>query len=142
MIFGAVAGIISSSIAAKQKFKELDITYRQKLNDNLLQNSRQFIDTLYIPLNRHLSHIESTYRGFKVRLKNYRSYKVLKAHNKVTVEVEAFLLEDEECSNKTFLVAMKDYRQWMNDIMKQDDDVYFIKNLTKCYINLVSAQLN
>lgn len=111
--------------------KELDITYRQKLNDNLLQNSRQFIDTLYIPLNRHLSNIESTYRGFKVRLENYRSYKVLKANNKVTVEAEAFLLEDEKRSNETFLAAIKDYDQWMDDIMKQGGDAYFVDEFDK-----------
>lgn len=130
-IFGAVAGVISSSIAAKQKFKELDITYRQKLNDNLLQNSRQFVDTLYIPLNKHLSRIEDTYRSFKVRLENYRSYKVMKANNKVTVEAEVFLFADEERANKTFLAAITDYHQWIDDIMKQGNDVYFIDEFDK-----------
>src|SRR5713226_2595241 len=70
-IFGAIAGVVSSSIAARQKFRELNIAYRHKLNDNLLQNTRQYIDTLYIPINRSLCKLEDKYEDCKHFAKNY-----------------------------------------------------------------------
>ena len=63
-IFGAIAGIISSSIAARQKFRELDIAYRQKLNDNFLHITQQAVISLYIPINRSLSNLDNKYKEF------------------------------------------------------------------------------
>lgn len=63
-IFGAIAGVISSSLAARQKFRELEIAYRQKLNDNFLHITQQSVDSLYIPLNKSLSNLYNKYKEF------------------------------------------------------------------------------
>lgn len=65
--FGGVVSLILSPIVARQQIRQLEITYRQKLNDNFLQNTRQYIDTLYIPINKSLSKLEDSYQTYKRR---------------------------------------------------------------------------
>jgi hypothetical protein len=71
--FGAVASIVLSPIAAKQQIRQLEITYRQKLNDNFIQNTRQYIDTLYIPISKSLSRLDDCYQTYKRRKGHLRS---------------------------------------------------------------------
>ena len=46
---------LSSNIAAKQKIRELEVTYRQKLDETTLTNARLHIETLYLPLSIEIS---------------------------------------------------------------------------------------
>jgi hypothetical protein len=71
--FGALASVIVSPIAARQQIRQLEITYRQKLNDNLIQNTSQHIDTLYIPINKSLSKLDYSYKTYKRRKSALRS---------------------------------------------------------------------
>jgi len=78
-IVGSVASIILSPILARQEIRKLEVSYRQKLNDNLLQNTRQHIDPLYIPINKSLSRLEDSYQTYKRRkafLRSIRSGRV------------------------------------------------------------------
>ncbi len=71
--FGALASVIVSPIVARQQIKQLEITYRQRLNDNLIQNASQHIDTLYIPINKSLSKLDDSYKTYKRRKSVLRS---------------------------------------------------------------------
>jgi len=71
--FGALASVILSPIVARQQIRQLEITYRQKLNDNFIQNTRQYIDTLYIPINKSLSQLDDCYQTYKRRKGHLRS---------------------------------------------------------------------
>ncbi len=71
--FGALASVILSPIIAGQQIRQLEITYRQKLNDNLLQNTSQHIDNLYIPISQSLSKLDDSYKTYKRRKSVLRS---------------------------------------------------------------------
>ncbi len=71
--FGALASVVVSPIVARQQIRQLEITYRQKLNDNLLQNTSQHIDTLYIPISKSLSKLDDCYKTYKRRKSVLRS---------------------------------------------------------------------
>jgi hypothetical protein len=71
--FGALASVILSPIVARQQIRQLEITYRQKLNDNFIQHTSQHIDTLYIPINKSLSQLDDCYQTYKRRKGHLRS---------------------------------------------------------------------
>lgn len=79
--FGALASAIVSPIVARQQIRQLEITYRQKLNDNFIQNTRQHIDTLYIPISKSLSQLDDCYKTYKRRKAHLRSMR----RGKVTI---------------------------------------------------------
>src|SRR6266487_929023 len=67
-LFGGIVSIILSPIAAKQQIKQLETTYHQKLNDNLIQNAQKYIDTLYTPIYKSLSKLDDTYEIYRTQL--------------------------------------------------------------------------
>lgn len=61
---GAIAGAISSSTSSRHRLRELEISYRQKLDENYLINARSHIDTIYIPFNAILTKLEKDHDRF------------------------------------------------------------------------------
>jgi hypothetical protein len=65
-IFGLIQNIVSQIITSRR-------VAQQKRNDNLLQNTRQYIDTLYIPISKSLSKLDDSYKTYKRRKSVLRS---------------------------------------------------------------------
>jgi len=66
---GCITGIItivSLVITIRQKNQELKDAKLQRLNDNLLQNTRPHIDPLYIPISKILAKLEGKYDEYKI----------------------------------------------------------------------------
>ncbi len=80
------AGCIGNTIAIvtlvmnnRQKNREYQDAKLQRLNDHLMQNTRSHIDPLYIPINKILAKLESTYDEYKIARSRYYGYTVKKS---------------------------------------------------------------
>lgn len=62
---GGIVGALVTSFNSRQKFKELDISYQQKAEAAIIANARNHIETLYLPINRSLSHLAEKYEYYK-----------------------------------------------------------------------------
>jgi hypothetical protein len=62
---GAIAGAIAASYAARQKIKELEVVYQQRLEENYRANIISHIQTLYIPINIALSKLVNEYNKYR-----------------------------------------------------------------------------
>ena len=71
--------IVSLIINIRQKNQELKDAKLQRLNDNLLQNTRPHIKPLYIPIYKILAKLESTYDEYKIARGRYHGYAVKKS---------------------------------------------------------------
>jgi hypothetical protein len=74
-----IVAIVSLVINIRQKNQELKDAKLQRLNDNLLQNTRPHIDPLYIPINKILAKLESRYDEYKIAKGRCHGYKVKKS---------------------------------------------------------------
>jgi hypothetical protein len=74
----SIITIVGLVLTLRQKNKELQDAKLQRLNDNLLQNTRPHIDTLYIPISKILSKLESQYDVYKSAKANCLGYEVKK----------------------------------------------------------------
>jgi len=71
--------IVSLVITIRQKNQELKDAKLQRLNDNLLQNTRSHIDPLYIPISKILAKLESSYDEYKIARGRLHGYEVKKS---------------------------------------------------------------
>jgi hypothetical protein len=67
VVIGAVLTAISSAYTARQKIKEIEIVYKQKLQENYLANARQYITDVYIPISIALTRINNKYHSFRLQ---------------------------------------------------------------------------
>lgn len=73
-----VTSIITFIFTIRQKDQELKDAKLQRLNDNLFQNTRPHIDSLYIPINKILAKLESRYDEYKAANGRCYGYEVKK----------------------------------------------------------------
>jgi hypothetical protein len=132
--FGALASVIVSPIVARQQIRQLEITYHQKLNDNFIQNTRQYIDTLYIPISRSLSKLDDSYKIYKRRksaLRSMRNGTVTISPPRPPEETSAKIQSlippyrgtTEEALHE-LTQACGNFRKLMDEITEQGRDVY------------------
>jgi len=62
---GAIAGAFAASSAAKQKIKELEVAYQQRLEEKYRANIISHLQTLYIPINIALSKLVNEYNKYR-----------------------------------------------------------------------------
>lgn len=74
-----IVSIIALVISIRQKNQELKDVKLQRLNDNLLLNTRPHINPLYIPINKILAKLESRYDEYKVARGSLHGYEVKKS---------------------------------------------------------------
>jgi hypothetical protein len=113
-VVAGVVGAFSSSRTSRQKFKELDILYRQKLEDILLANARPHIDVFYMPLSATLTKLKKNYHIFLD--KAYKS----------SVEDEDYYL-----SVKEFQDACEVYISEVTDLLAGGKDIYLTTELNR-----------
>lgn len=65
VVVGALGTFIASVFSAKQKIKEIEITYQQKLRENYLTNAREYTGKVYVPLSIALFELLVVYRRFR-----------------------------------------------------------------------------
>lgn len=65
VIAGAVITALASAYSARQKTREIEILYEQKLRESYLANARQYIGPVYIPLSVALSEFSDSYLHFR-----------------------------------------------------------------------------
>jgi hypothetical protein len=76
---GNIIAIVTLVMNNRQKDQALKDAKLQRLNDNLLQNTRPHIEPLYIPINKILAKLESTYDEYKIARGRYHGYAVKKS---------------------------------------------------------------
>ncbi len=64
-IIGTILTLTGTTITARQKIKEIELTHRQALEDKYLVNARLHINTVYMPININLSKLERRFYDFK-----------------------------------------------------------------------------
>ncbi len=113
-VVAGIVGAISSSRVSRQKFKELDVLYRQKLEDIFIVNARSQVETLYIPLNASLTKLKAHYHSFLDK---------------------ASIFEPEDkmyrSSEGEFQDACKVYIKEVTDLRNEGKDVYLTTELDK-----------
>lgn len=65
VIVGAIGTFIASIFLARQKIKEIELTYQQKLRENYLTNARQYTGKVYVPLSIALFELLVSCRKFR-----------------------------------------------------------------------------
>ena len=68
VILGGIAAALASSYAAKQRIREVEITYIQKLKDTYLVNARLYTNSVYVPLNKAISELLDHYFEFRLHI--------------------------------------------------------------------------
>jgi hypothetical protein len=76
---GNIIAIVTLVMNNRQKDQALKDAKLQRLNDNLLQNTRSHIEPLYIPINKILAMLESSYDEYKIARGRYHGYAVKKS---------------------------------------------------------------
>ncbi|MDY6839839.1 MAG: hypothetical protein SWH78_17915 [Thermodesulfobacteriota bacterium] len=64
-LLGALITSLASAYSSRQKIKEIEIQYQQKLLDTYLTNARNYTNTLYVPLILLLGKLGDAYQQFR-----------------------------------------------------------------------------
>jgi hypothetical protein len=62
VIISAIVAAVAASYSARQKSKEIETTYQQRLQDTYLQNARQYFNGVYVPINIALRNLADHFR--------------------------------------------------------------------------------
>ena len=65
VVAGALLTALAAAYAARQKTREIELTYQQKLQESYLTNARQYIQGVYAPLSIALTKLSNAYRVFR-----------------------------------------------------------------------------
>lgn len=68
VVIGAVATAFASAYSARQKVREIEVSYRLKLSESYLSNARQYTNGVYVPISIALSSFNDSYRRFRACL--------------------------------------------------------------------------
>ncbi|MFI5915601.1 hypothetical protein [Dactylosporangium sp. NPDC051541] len=67
VVLGAVASATAVVVAANRKVRELEVTYRQKLQDNYLENARAYTNSVYVPLATSVTKLAAEYERLRTK---------------------------------------------------------------------------
>lgn len=129
VIFGAFAAVSASYFQSKSKLQELEIQYEHNLKNKYLENARNHIMDLYMPLNIAISKVYHSYIEFRdlSRIHN----------NEMVTTVKAAYENFKECFSR--------YENEINSLRKEGLDSYLIFDLEEkitYFKNLISNSLN
>jgi hypothetical protein len=114
--------------AYRQQIRQSELIYRQKLNDNLLQSTKQYIDTLYIPINRSLTRLETSYELYGINKLTLWGLKRFKKSDQQSTEL---LRRNTKKSFEDFMQACKAHKKLMKEITDQGTDIYLTMDFDK-----------
>ena len=61
VVIGATVTAIASAFSARQKIRELEVTYTQRLREGYLANARAYTHALYVPLGIQITRLSNAY---------------------------------------------------------------------------------
>lgn len=64
---GATLTALASAYSARQKIRELEVTYQQKLRSDYLSNARLYTQGLYVPLSIMITNLMNSYLSFRAK---------------------------------------------------------------------------
>lgn len=65
VVIGATVTAIASAFSARQKIRELDVTYKQRLREGYLANARAYTHALYVPLGILITRLSNAYLALR-----------------------------------------------------------------------------
>ena len=113
-VFGLIQNITSQILTSRS-------AGQQKRTENMLQNTRQYIDTLYIPINIRLTKLVDCYSLYKA---NKSMLNKTKKYRKDDESLIALIRQNTKQAFEDFLQAYKDYIKLMKEITDQGRDAY------------------
>jgi hypothetical protein len=140
------AGCIANSIAIitlvlnfRQKNQELQDAKWQRLNDNLLQNTRPHIDPLYIPINKILAKLESKYDEYKIARGRYFGYENKKSHeeaqevqeSQASIELGQLLAGNKYDAILALMAVSKELIDYQEKMIVEGTDAYLTAEFEK-----------
>ena len=67
-VAGALAAGLANAYAARQRVKEIEVSYLQRLKDGYLENARKVTAEVYIPISVSLTSLANSYDRFSGRI--------------------------------------------------------------------------
>ncbi len=138
VIVGAMLTFLASAFAAKQKIKELEVTYRQKLNETYLTNARLHIDTLYMPINLSLTQLADTFEEYTNKKTSWEMSKhlhhmMIRENQQPNAQILTGMMQEDlikvQNAAKDFYAACQVHTTLMNEIDHQGKDAYLTAKL-------------
>ncbi len=105
VVIGAVATAIASSYSARQKIKEIEITYLQKLSETYLSNARLYTNSVYVPISIALSKLADHYEDFRLH-------------------IDFTTGEANDESKREFREACSEFNRSLTDLINQGSDAF------------------
>ena len=68
VVVGAGVTALAAAFSARQKIREVELTYEQKLRDNYLANARQYIYSVYVPIGIALGSLGDAYLAVRQQI--------------------------------------------------------------------------
>jgi len=65
VVLGVIATSIGAAYTARQRIREVELTYRQRIRENYLANARAYLTDVYVPLSTLLSRLSASYVAFR-----------------------------------------------------------------------------
>ena len=119
LIIGAILTFLGTAFTAKQKITELEISYRQKMDENYLSNVRSHIETLYIPININLTKLANKLYVFKSYSQPEQNKRKTRLTAEKREEKRAYLQAKEE-----FRRACQEYVRQISELFDKGNDIY------------------
>jgi hypothetical protein len=109
VIAGALITALASAYAARQKIRELEVSYEQKLRENYLTNARQYTISVYVPLSIAV-------------LKLFEQYQLLKD----SLEIKS---PSATITEQAFRQACKEYENSVSSLFERGAAAYLTSQL-------------
>lgn len=126
-----ISTVIISVFVYRQKDQELKDAKLQRLNDNLVQNTRPHIDPLYIPINKILAKLESGYDEYKAVKGRCHGYEVEKSRkaedeseSELSLELGRILYAEKYSALLAFSGVAKELLEYQEKMIKEGTSAY------------------
>jgi hypothetical protein len=137
--------IISLIVGIRQKNRELKEAKLQRLNDNLLLNTRPHIDSLYIPINKLLASLELRYDEYKTALARCRGYNIKKGmevsedppESQASVDLALFLSSKKYDATLAMTTICKDIINYQEKMIAEGTIAYLTKDFEKRFASFI-----
>jgi hypothetical protein len=91
VVAGAILAGVTNAYAARQKIREVELAYFQKLQDGYLENARKVSADVYIPISIALTSLASSYERYRTWIDFEKATSPLSFRNDFESECLTFL---------------------------------------------------
>lgn len=132
-------GFVTWFIENRRKDQEAKEARLQRFNDNLLQNTRNHIDPLYIPINRLISSLENKYDDYKIAGNRYYGYEAEKklkfAHGRIedqaSIDLGLLLAKNKYDATQSFSNTIQELRDYQEKMISEGTTAYLSADFEK-----------